>query len=326
MILIFWAASCPAIIIGFNGSDSVENSNSIVDANSRGSPWSGVGSVIVRMPGRSGIYSGVVVGRSHVLTAAHVVSGASAADIEFQLNPGGDVMHRYRAKSVTVHPDYSGFNVNRPNDDLAVIRLDKDVASDVVIHVIHQEMLVRGELLTLVGYGGGGDGFSGETVAANPALKRVGYNRADAFDTDDEGGWRFEVYQFDFDGPDPDDNRIGGHTLGTLLEATVGGGDSGSAAFIHDGSGWRLAGINTFRWANPQGRMGVFGSGGGGILLSGYHEWIERVLLGDDETMWNRYRLPLAVVAIGLFFVFIGLFRWRRIRHQLSTSRTVQSH
>lgn len=326
MTLLFRAASCQAIIIGFNGSDPVEISNASVDANGRGSPWSGVGSVIVRMPGRSGIYSGVMVGRSHVLTAAHVVSGASAADIEFQLNPGGDVMHRYRAKSVIVHPDYSGFNANRPNDDLAIIRLDQDVARDVVIHVIHKEMLARGELLTLVGYGGGGDGFSGETIAANPALKRVGYNRADAFDTDDEGGMRFEVYQFDFDGPDPEGNRIGGHSLGTLLEATVGGGDSGSAAFIHDGSGWRLAGINTFRWANPQGRMGVFGSGGGGILLSGYHEWIERVLLRGDEPLWHRHRLLLAVVAVGLFFVITGLSRWRRIRHQLTATRTDQCH
>lgn len=315
------AAPCAAIIIGIPESEFIAHSAAGVDANAYGSDWSGVGSVIVAIPGRSGTYSGVVVGRRHVLTAAHVVSGAAAADIEFQLNHGGDMTHRFRATAIMVHPGYSGFNARRPNDDLAVIRLHQEVPPDVAVYSIHKQMLLRGELLTLVGYGSGGDGVSGETITGNPAVKRVGYNRADAFDLDDEGGGQFEVYQFDFDGPDPAANRIGGNTLGIALEATVGGGDSGSAAFIHDGRGWRLAGINTFQWGNPQGRMGVFGAGGGGMLLSGYHDWIEQALLMEDDAAWHRYRFHLGFLVICFFLAIIWACNRRWRRHQVSTVR-----
>lgn len=252
------------------------------DPNSVLSAWSSVGSVSVAAGVRTLTFSGVLIDRRHVLTAAHV-AGVAAHDITFNLNHGGNLTHRIPAATVTVHPDYSGFDPRRPHDDLAVIRLARDAPADIPIYSIYRGALARGELVTLVGYGGGGNGVNGATVPPDPAVKRVGYNRADVFVVDDEGSGRHEIYHFDFDGPDPTTNRMGGLTLGGNLEASVAGGDSGSPAFVHERGTWWLAGINTFAWSAPDGRSGVFGAGGGGVLLSAYGEWIDGVVNARDE-------------------------------------------
>lgn len=271
------------------------------DTNSAFSPWSGVGSVSVMVGIRTRTFSGVLLDRRHVLTAAHVLGGAAPGDVTFNLNHGGNLTHRIPAATITVHPDYSGFDPRQPNDDLAVIRLARDVPEGIPIHPIYRGVLSRGELITLVGYGGGGDGVSGSIVPPDPAVKRIGYNRADAFVVDDEGSGRSEVYQFDFDGPDPASNRMGGLALGGNLEASVAPGDSGSPAFVHESGEWWLAGINTFEWKAPDGRSGVFGAGGGGMLLSGYAAWIDATVLVRDEPPLRR-----GYVLAGLFAAGIG--------------------
>jgi hypothetical protein len=68
---------------------------------------------------------------------------------------------------------------------------------------------------------------------------------------------------------------MGGPTLGNAVETAGGPGDSGAAWFIWDGDSWAVAGINTYSWKlsliQP---WGTFGTGGGGILISPYIEWI----------------------------------------------------
>jgi hypothetical protein len=73
---------------------------------------------------------------------------------------------------------------------------------------------------------------------------------------------------------------MGGPTLGNTLETSVSGGDSGSPAFIQDSSGiWRLAGVNTFTFTSMQKQTAsTFGTGGGGMLVSSYADWIDGII------------------------------------------------
>ena len=85
---------------------------------------------------------------------------------------------------------------------------------------------------------------------------------------------------FDYDGPNPTPNYLGGGTLGANREASLVQGDSGSSAFVYANGQWQLAGINTFQVMFAQGQTsGQYGTGGGGIVLASYSPWINSVVL-----------------------------------------------
>ena len=107
-------------------------------------------------------------------------------------------------------------------------------------------------------------------------------NNIDSYFTDDEGTDAREVFQFDFDAPTSPDS------LGNDIETTLGGGDSGGPSFVDDGNGGlKLFGINTyttqFSWNSPEAPL--FGSGGGGIVVSSYLDFINSILNGDQVTV-----------------------------------------
>lgn len=63
------------------------------------------------------------------------------------------------------------------------------------------------------------------------------------------------------------------NTVGSLainLESLIGPGDSGGPLLLFDGSGYSIAGVNTF----TEGYGGRFGDIGGGIVLAPYLDWI----------------------------------------------------
>jgi len=250
-----------------------------VDPNTTTSPWAGVGSVRVN----GGVFSGALIGRRYVLTAAHVVAGAAATSIRFNLNFGGALTHDIAAVARYVYPDYNGFSGSNPNNDIAIIELQEEVPAGVPIYALQRSPLASGSVLWLVGYGASGSGDSGVTVAASASVKRVGRNRADQFRADDQGSGSQEVYYFDFDGGSAA-NYMGGTTLGNNVEATLAGGDSGAPAFIASG-GWKLAGVNTFVGAFENGptTAGVFGSAGGGQSVAAYAAWIDATIAGAEQ-------------------------------------------
>jgi hypothetical protein len=137
----------------------------------------------------------------------------------------------------------------------------------------------------MVGYGRSGDGVSGYTTNASFTVKRVGFNNADQFLADDEGTGINEVFVFDFDFPNDSyanyANYIGGLSLGNQIEATFGPGDSGGPSFIYQDEQWLLAGVNTFGGSFVSDELVTgpefpfFGSGGGGMVVSAYAEWID---------------------------------------------------
>lgn len=233
-------------------------------------PFSAVGSL--EAGGR--LYSAVLIGRQHVITAAHVVAGAPPASVRFRSTLGGGFVGT--GTSVHVNPSYTGNTAgNPPGDpsvhaDLAIVRLDRPAPPALRPAQLFGGPLL-GRVLTLVSHGG------------STTLITTGDNRADVVFADALG--RPATYLFDFDGPDLGSNRLGpavpvNGSLGAQREATLVNGDSGSAAFVQIDGQWGLAGINTFEinfGAGPAER-GAHGSGAGGVVLAGHKDWIRSVV------------------------------------------------
>jgi hypothetical protein len=282
LLLLVICVSMPSRALAIMAGAPPDSPQARVDPNTADSPWAGVGSLIVN----GSPYSGVVIGPLHVLTAAHVVSDPARA--RFRLNLGGSAAYTIAVRSVHRHPGFKNFDARHPRDDLAVVVLAEPVPKGVPIYPLHHGDITPGAVLTFVGYGASGHGDTGVTIGANPGVKRVGRNNADAFAQDAFGIKRAFVFDFDATGAE---NALGGQGLGNAQESSFAGGDSGGPSFLCEGGSgedcaggrWVVAGINTFV-TGPRGqpaKVGVFGSLGGGMVVSAYVDWIEGVLAGD---------------------------------------------
>jgi len=255
-----------------------------IDTNSASSPWAGVGAVTIN----GSVFSGALIDSQHVLTAAHVVSGAALGSVGFTLNVGGDATQTLGASAIQVFPGYNGTTPGADgvwHDDLAIITLSAPVTGVVPTYSLFNGSLAN-QTLTLVAYGSGGDGVTGVTSGANASVKRVGQNRVDVQLVDDDvvGSTVKEVFAFDFDGPTVASNVYGSNnpvnlTLGANVEAQFAGGDSGSPVFVNDGGVWKIAGIAAFNGsATTGGSNTLFGSIGGGTIVASYIPWITSAL------------------------------------------------
>lgn len=252
-----------------------------VDANLATSPWAGVGAITIN----GSVFSGVLIDSQHVLTAAHVVGGQTGTpgNVSFTLN-AGDLTQTLGVAAITVFPGFTGTTPGADgvwHDDLAIVTLAAPVSGAVPTYGLYGGSL-SGQTLTLVGYGGSGDGVDGVTSGANASVKRAGQNRVDVLLVDDDDGSSDEVFVFDFDGPTKDSNYFGNDnqpsnlTLGETIEAQYAGGDSGSPVFVDDNGAWKIAGIGTFNGDTDLSASNVkFGAIGGGTIVAPYQSWIE---------------------------------------------------
>jgi hypothetical protein len=285
-----------------------------VDLNTTTSIFAGVGSVFADLGGGYGymgtgaLIHGFTPGkegvRNFIVTAAHVVDtdADGIADfapgaVTFILNAGSDFSQEIAAKSITIHPDFTGFNNPVVNDDIAVIELTANAAPGVPIYNLDTVSSGSAEVVTSVGYGKSGDAINGYTVSASLSVKRVGKNQRDAVGYDDEGSGAYEVFYADFDGPNSSTNvydigtpgfsqGIEG-TLGNDVETTVGPGDSGGPSFLSDWNTFEplvgadgnliLLGINNFSGAVVA-TAPHFGSVYGGMYIPAYAAWIDGVV------------------------------------------------
>lgn len=263
-----------------------------VDPNTTDSLYAGVGSL--RVTKRPYVYIGTAtpIGPNHVLTAAHMLDlndkgriNVKPRDVVFNLNYGGDLTHQIAASALYIHPDWTGFLNPSVNDDVAVIELSEPLPDGVPFYWLNTDPFEAIETATLVGYGMSGDGVNGYTVGPQFDVKREGGNLTDFYDVDDEGTLAREVFEYDFDWPDESLGFSLTPGLGNDVETTLGGGDSGGPAFIDDGGddgheGLEIFGINTFTFGHLQ-PAPYFGSGGGGIVVEPYVDWINSIIAGD---------------------------------------------
>jgi hypothetical protein len=236
-----------------------------VTANSATSPWNGVGSLNVG----GSLFTATMIAPGYLLTAAHVVNGASAGSVSFQVNAG--TSYAIGASAIYVNPEYTGTTAGNVagdatnHNDLAIIKLSGAPGADIPFYSLYSGNL-QGADLNFVS-------FNGSSTA-----KTTGENIADVLYTNAAG--TNQTYLFDFDGPTQATNVMGLGTLGATREASLINGDSGSAAFVNVNGEWQLAGINTFEatFGGFTTTYGDFGSGGGGIVLKGYSNWIGSVI------------------------------------------------
>lgn len=275
---VMWALSffCPsaAAIIAGDGASA----RALVLPNATNSPWSGVG----RLETASGkSFTASVIGPRHILTAAHAALSAKPDEFSFLLYTNGNEPYRIKVERVSVHPDYRGFKPGKDGvvrDDLAILELADMVPFGVAVYPLLLRQIPAGTPILMVGYGVSGDGVAGVKHGSGMGdIKRAGANVADSLVAADGDDNAAKAFMFDFDGPDAATNVMGGAALGNGVEATLGEGDSGCPVFVQVRNQWLLAGVGTFVTSfNRSAVPGVFGSGGGGMLLSGYGLWIRQ--------------------------------------------------
>ena len=285
-----------------------------VDPNTAGSPWAGVGAVLVD----EATFSGVAIGPRHVLTAAHVVGDGNPARIRFQVNASSTPV-LIQANRVFIHPGFTGFNTPNLNDDLAVIVLATDLPAGVPTYALNRGNPAPGIEFRMIGYGGSGQASGAGRMGADRSVKRVGGNAADRYLADDDGSGLAEIFLFDFDGSGVP-NYIGSAGLGNSIESSLASGDSGSPSFLVATNPPVLFGINTFL-SGFQGSPtdpGTLGTGGGGMVISSYAGWIDSVVASSQPApVGNSADVPLPAWVYGLM---AGAFAFRSLRTRRTES------
>ena len=201
-----------------------------------------------------------------MLTAAHVVAGGAPESWTFNLNLGGDLTARAAGRLDPGAPRLPGLRA-RARRPRARRHRGRPARGDRAVR--HPALRARaraprlGERLILVGYGSGGSSGGGASAPGRSGGEaRRGERRRAGVSGPRRGAGRVELYRFAYT-PLPG---------GSPLEATLAGGDSGSPAFVREPEGWRLAGINTYVYS-ARGQ-----SGGGGVAVAAYREWILSVI------------------------------------------------
>lgn len=116
----------------------------------------------------SGYYgSGTLIAPQYVLTAGHCAEGVP--DTGGRVSIGGQT---YTTTKVYLHPSYNGNQIGSDSaNDIAIFKLDRPVTG-ITPSQIYRSAPAVGQLLTLVGFGGGGTGTTGTN--GDFGIKRVG--------------------------------------------------------------------------------------------------------------------------------------------------------
>jgi hypothetical protein len=243
-----------------------------LDPFGRGSPFNAIGSLAISSGGFSYIGSATAISPNWVLTAGHNLdlndNGSPDAGLSINFNLPG--FGSFAASSFYTCPGFTGFGNPSVQRDLGLLYLSTPLPQGIFYPSLQGDVQV-GSQVGLVGFGRSGYGNYGYTTSATLTDRRLGYNVVDSFTQDDLGGGFPALFRYDFDSPDT--FGLPGGSLGNNLESIIGPGDSGGPLLVLDGSGYSIAGVNTF----TEGYGGHFGDIGGGVVLDPYLGWISDV-------------------------------------------------
>jgi len=190
--------------------------------------------------------SGVLIGSRYVLTAGHVTAGVANTNGRFTL--GNQV---YTTSRIFNHPQYSPnvFGTDMAND-IAIMELSAAVPG-VTPSTIYRSAPTVGQVLTLVGFGGGGTGTTGSN--GDFGIKRVGTTPIDSVTT--------SLIHWNFD---------------NNTEANTAPGDSGGPAFVTVGGQSYVAGITS---GGTLANAGI-GDQSFDTRVDVYASWIDSIVTG----------------------------------------------
>jgi len=228
--------------------------------------YAGVGMIVKNNGSQLFLSAGTLISSDWVLTAAHVVSDATA--LTFTINGNS-----YTADSWTYYPTY---NSSTYGDDIGLLHLNASVANaaPASLYTAATSSLL-GQTATFVGYGATGTGLTGY-IASQHGTKRAVQNVLDTTENLQLGSaYSSSVLMSDFDNPHSAAGNVMGSATPLPLEGLAALGDSGGGVFVTSGGTTYLAAVTSVLYAPDNIADASYGDLSGCVAVPGYVGWID---------------------------------------------------